>query len=85
MKKSVTNVTQRVPNDLLDKIRAAADEDGMSINAFINKACRQYVNSNDRPMLERRVRQLEAKIAEFDETKEILQKMGKIVNALTTT
>ena len=79
-----TKWTQRMPDDLYDQLKAVADEDGVSINAVINKACRFYLKNEDRPTLERRIKQLEAKIMEFDETKMVLQKLGKIVNTLAT-
>ena len=55
-------LTQRMTDELFEKLKAAAEADGISINAVINQACKQYVENADRPTLEKRIAQLETKM-----------------------
>ena len=54
--------TQRMPDELFDQFKKIAENDGMSINAAFNRAVKMYI-SQDRSILEQRIDQLEAKLA----------------------
>jgi len=55
----VVNVAQRMPDDLHERVKAFATENGLSINAVINQACEYFLSSGDFPTLERRIAALE--------------------------
>ena len=57
--KTVVNLSQRMPDDLHERVKAFAAENGLSINGVINQACEYFLSSSDFPTLERRIAALE--------------------------
>ena len=57
--KTVVNISQRMPEDLHERVKAFATENGLSINGVINQACEYFLSSSDFPTLERRIAALE--------------------------
>ena len=56
------NISQRMPDDLHERVKAFAADNGLSINVLINQACEYFLSSGGFASFERRLSALEMQV-----------------------